>query len=254
MVDVMSELELQIVVGSTRPGRAADRFLPWLRDRAERHGRFSVRWLDLREWDLPFFQETTADMLAGRFTTPTVHRWNEVVAGGDAYLYVFPEYNHSVPAVLKNAFDYALGARLRNKPAGFVAYSGGPIAGARAVEHMVGITVEREMAPLRNAVLLGRVGQAFAEDSGLPVDPGTEHALAILLDDLAWWGRALKAARAAGELPPPRQRPVLPPPGPIRARPGAAGPRQGPAANGPAPEPAPEAEDVQAGGSGVSPG
>jgi NAD(P)H-dependent FMN reductase len=210
-------LELQIVVGSTRPGRAADRFVPWLVDRAERHGRFSVRLLDLRDWDLPFFQEPTEKMVAGRFSTPTVERWNEVVAAGEAYLFVFPEYNHSVPAVLKNAFDHALGARLRNKPAGFVAYSGGPVGGARAVEHMVGITLEREMAPLRNAVLLGQVGQRFDED-GLPLDPGTEHALAILLDDLAWWGEALRRARAAGELPPPRQRPMQPSPGPLRRR------------------------------------
>jgi len=215
-----SPLELQIIVGSTRPGRAADRFLPWLVDRAERHGRFAVRLLDLRDWDLPFFQEPSEGMVAGRFSTPMVERWNEVIAAGDAYLFVFPEYNHSVPAVLKNAFDYALGARLRNKPAGFVAYSGGPIGGARAVEHMVGITVEREMAPLRNAVLLGQVGRVFAEADGLPADPGTEHALGILLDDLAWWGGALRRARAAGELPPPRRRPVRSSPGPIRPRQG----------------------------------
>jgi NAD(P)H-dependent FMN reductase len=211
-------LQLQIVVGSVRPGRAADRFLPWLLDRAERHGAFSVRLLDLRDWDLPFFQEPTESMAAGRFSTPTVERWNDVIARGEAYLFIFPEYNHSVPAVLKNAFDYALGTRLRHKPAGFVAYSGGPIAGARAVEHMVGITVEREMAPLRNAVLLGQVGRGFDAD-GLPVDPMTEHALAILLDDLAWWAGALRRARAAGELPPARQRPVQPSPGPIRKRP-----------------------------------
>jgi NAD(P)H-dependent FMN reductase len=211
-------LELQIVVGSTRPGRAADRFLPWLVDRAERHGRFTVRLLDLRDWDLPLFQEAPEDLVAGRFSTPTVERWNEIIAAGDAYLFVFPEYNHSVPAVLKNAFDYALGARLRNKPAGFVGYSGGPIGGARAVEHMVGITVEREMAPLRNAVLLGGVGRGF-DAEGLPLDPMTEHALAILLDDLAWWGEALRHARTAGELPPPRQRPVQPSPGPLLARP-----------------------------------
>lgn len=118
------------------------------------------------------------------------------------------------PGVLKNAFDSALGTRLRNKPAG-LSYSGGPIAGARAVEHMVGITVEREMAPLRNAVLIGQIGRAFDPD-GLPVDPMTDHARAILLDDLAWWGDALRSARAAGELPPPRQRPVHASPGPVR--------------------------------------
>jgi NAD(P)H-dependent FMN reductase len=213
-------LELQIVVGSTRPGRAAEVFLPWLVDRAERHGRFSVRLLDLRDWDLPMFAEPTETLMAGRFTTPTVQRWNDVVAAADAYLFVFPEYNHSVPGVLKNAVDHAFGARMRNKPAGFVGYSGGPIGGARAVEHMVGIAVEREMAPLRNAVLLGQVGRAFGDD-GLPVDPGTEAALAILLDDLAWWGEALRAARAAGELPPPRQRPVRPSPGALRGNDGA---------------------------------
>jgi NAD(P)H-dependent FMN reductase len=199
--DAPRPLELQIVVGSTRPGRAAEVFLPWLVDRAERHGRFAVRLLDLRAWDLPMFAEPTEGLVAGRFTTPTVERWNETLAAGDAYLFVFPEYNHSVPGVLKNAVDHALGARLRNKPAGFVSYSGGPIGGARAVEHMVGITVEREMAPLRNAVLLGQVGRGFG-DGGLPVDPMTDHALGILLDDLAWWGTALQRARSQGTLSP----------------------------------------------------
>src|SRR5438552_18603236 len=142
-----SPLELQSLVGSPRPGRAADRFLPWLVDRAERHGRFAVRLLDLRDWDLPFFQEPSEGMVAGRFSTPMVERWNEVIAAGDAYLFVFPEYNHSVPAVLKNAFDYALGARLRNKPAGFVAYSGGPIGGARAGGPVVRSAGEAGVAP-----------------------------------------------------------------------------------------------------------
>jgi NAD(P)H-dependent FMN reductase len=215
-------LQLEIVVGSIRPGRAADLFLPWLVDRAERHGRFAVRLLDLRDWPLPMFAEPPETLAQGRFTTPLVQEWNDVMAAGEAFLWVFPEYNHSVPAVLKNAFDHSLGARLRNKPAGFVSYSGGPIAGARAVEHMVGITVEREMAPLRNAVLLGHVGRAF-DDDGLPADPMTEHALRILLDDLAWWGEALRRARAAGELPPPRQRPILPSPGPLQRRPAQAG-------------------------------
>ena len=209
------KLNLEIIVGSVRPGRAADLFLPWLVDRAERHGRFAVRLLDLRDWDLPMFQESGEMMATGRFSSPVVERWNEEIAAGEAYLFVFPEYNHSIPGVLKNAVDYALGTGLRNKPAGFVAYSGGSIAGARAVEHMVGITVEREMAPLRNAVLLGQVGRAFGGD-GLPADPMTEHALAVLLDDLAWWGGALRRARAAGELPPARSRPVNAPAGPLR--------------------------------------
>jgi NAD(P)H-dependent FMN reductase len=51
-------LELKILVGSTRPGRAADLVLPWLIDRSAMHGAFAVDVLDLRDWPLPMFGET----------------------------------------------------------------------------------------------------------------------------------------------------------------------------------------------------
>jgi NAD(P)H-dependent FMN reductase len=198
-------IRLAIIVGSTREGRATDRFLPWLVERAQGHGAFSVQVLDLRDWDLPLFQETAATIRAG-YSTSTVRRWNEEVAAADAYLFVTPEYNHSVPGVLKNAIDNVVASQaFRNKPAGTVAYSGGIIGGARAVEHLASIAVEAEMAPLRNAVLLAHVGRAFDAD-GRPVDPGTDFALTVLLDDLAWWGDALRHARRAGELPPANRR------------------------------------------------
>ncbi|MBI4207719.1 MAG: NAD(P)H-dependent oxidoreductase, partial [Betaproteobacteria bacterium] len=137
-------------------------------------------------------------------------RWNDEVAAADAYLLVTPEYNHSVPGVLKNAIDNVFASRgFRNKPMGFIGYSAGIIGGARAVEHLAAIAIEAEAAPLRNTVLLAQVRQAFDED-GWPVNPATDAALAILLDDLAWWGDALRRARAAGELPPASRRRITP--------------------------------------------
>jgi len=202
-------IRLAIIVGSTREGRACDRFLPWLADRARNHGAFSVRVLDLRYWNLPMFQETTATIRAG-YSTPEVRRWNEEVAAGDAYLFVTPEYNHSVPGVLKNAIDSVIASNgFRNKPAGFVGYSAGIVGGARAVEHLAAVAIEAELVPLRNSVLLAQVGRAFGED-GWPVNPATDAALAILLDDLAWWGGALRQARSGGELPPAGRRRAVP--------------------------------------------
>jgi NAD(P)H-dependent FMN reductase len=203
-------MRLAVIVGSTRKGRATDRFLPWLVERAERHGAFSVEVLDLRDWDLPMFQETMATISSG-YSTASVRRWNEEVGAADAYLFVTPEYNHSVPGVLKNAIDNVVASHgFRNKPAGFVGYSGGIIGGARAVEHLAAIAIEAELAPLRNAVLLAQVGKAFDAD-GRPVDPVTDFALSVLLDDLAWWGDALRQARRAGELPPANRRRATPP-------------------------------------------
>ena len=88
----------------------------------------------------------------------------------------------------------------RNKPAAFVGYSIGIAAGTRAVEHLALVAIEVELVPLRNTVLIPKVQQAFA--NGEPVNPETEVALSILLDDLAWWASVLKQARAGGQLPP----------------------------------------------------
>jgi NAD(P)H-dependent FMN reductase len=202
-------LELKIVVGSTRPGRAADLVLPWLADRSAAHGAFAVEVLDLRDWPLPMFGETQETVIGGErggYSDPIVQRWNRTIASGDTYLFLTPEYNHSVPAVLKNAIDSVFGSfGFRNKAAGFVGYSAGPVGGARAVEHLAHIAIEAELVPLRNAVLIARVHRAYEAD-GRPHDRGTEARLAVLLDDLAWWGEALRSARDAGELPPPHER------------------------------------------------
>ncbi len=197
--------KLQIIVGSTRPTRAADLILPWVVDRAKQHEAFDVEVLDLRDWPLPMFQEhfgTIGDMADPTFSDPIVKAWNTKIAEGDAYLVITPEYNHSVPGVLKNAFDSIfITHALRNKPITAVSYSGGVAAGVRAIEHLAHIAVECEMAPIRSTVIIPGVQGAFDED-GSPKDPMTEIALEVALDDLAWWSYALEVARAEGELVP----------------------------------------------------
>jgi NAD(P)H-dependent FMN reductase len=197
--------KLQIIVGSTRPTRAADRVFPWVVERAQRHGAFEVEVLDLRVWQLPFFQEhigTLGDLSDPTYSDPTVRAWNKKLAEGDAYLIVTAEYNHSVPGQLKNAIDSVfVSFALRNKPVGFVGYSGGIAAGTRAVEHLALIMIEAEAVPLRNTVLIPFVTSAFGED-GVPANPATGVALSITLDDLEWWSKILSRARAEGELPP----------------------------------------------------
>jgi NAD(P)H-dependent FMN reductase len=197
--------KLQIIVGSTRPTRAAERVFPWVAEQAIRSGSFDVEVVDLRDWNLPFFQEhmgTIGDFSDPTYSQPVVKAWNDKVSEGDAFLIITSEYNHSVPGELKNAIDNVfVSFALRNKPVAFVGYSGGIAAGTRAIEHLALIAVEAEAVPLRNSVLIPHVATAFTED-GQPADPATSGALAIVLDDLAWWANALAAARANGELPP----------------------------------------------------
>lgn len=92
------------IIGSTRPGRAADWVVPWITTMSREHGAFDVEVLDLQDWQLPLFGETLAtvgDPKNPAFSQPVVKQWNSKIAEGDAYLFVTPEYNHSIPGVLK---------------------------------------------------------------------------------------------------------------------------------------------------------
>ena len=204
-------LKLQIVVGSTREGRHADAVLRWLLPLARAHNAFEIEVLDLRDWPLPFFQEVVAkmgDLSNPTYSTATVQRWNAKIKEADAYLILTPEYNHSIPAVLKNAIDSVFFSyAFRHKPVAFAAYSLGATGGVRAVEHLSQIMIETEAVPVRFPTLVPLVGAAFNAE-GQPNNSILNVGANVMLDDLAWLGDALKTARAAGE----------PPPGAIRLR------------------------------------
>ena len=201
--------KLLIIVGSTRPERAADLVVPWVTSRALAHQGFETEVADLRDWALPIFAEhpgTIGDMNDPTYSDPIVLAWNRKVKQADAYIVITPEYNHSVPPGLKNAIDTVwLSYGFRNKPVAAVGYSSSIGAGIRAIEHLAQVFIETEAVPLRNAVVIPFVRDAFGAD-GQPVNPETDIRLQVMLDDLAWWSSALEKARADGELTPGVQR------------------------------------------------
>ena len=196
--------KLQIIIGSTRPTRAADKVTPWVIERAMANAAFETEGLDLRDWPLPMFAEhfgTVGDFNDPTYSFPIVKQWNQKIKEADAYLVITPEYNHSVPGVLKNAIDSVwVSFAFRNKPVVAVGYSGGIAGGVRAIEHLAQIAIEAELVPLRTSVVIPQVFEAFDEKGARP--PVTDISLRTALDDLAWWSVAMEHARAAGKLPP----------------------------------------------------
>src|SRR5271154_3088074 len=149
--------------------------------------------VDLRDHPLPFFDE-----IASNAWVPTKNaegvRWQKKVGHYDGYIFVTAEYNHGVPAVLKNALDFAY-PEWNKKPAAFVGY--GAIGAARAIEQLRLITIELQMAPTRSAVHLAGGDFMAALREGKPISEfGYLKPTAVaLLDELAWWAKALKTAR-----------------------------------------------------------
>ena len=170
-------MKLQVIVGSTRPTRAADVIVPWVTRQAAVHDGFETEVLDLRDWPLPMFGEhlgSIGDPQDPAYSEEVVRRWNRKIAEADAYLVITPEYNHSLPGVLKNAIDSVfVSFAFRNKPMAMIGYSGGIGGGIRALEHLSQVAIEQEAAPLRSTVILPYVERAFDAD-GQPTDPMTD--------------------------------------------------------------------------------
>ncbi|HEX2733308.1 MAG TPA: NAD(P)H-dependent oxidoreductase [Polyangiaceae bacterium] len=198
-------LKVKLIVGSTRVGRNADKVLEWLVPQIRAQAGIDLEVLDLREWPLPFFQETLAtigNIQSPTYSDPLVTRWNQTIAEADAFVLLTPEYNHSFSAVLKNAIDsvfFSYG--FRHKPVGFVGYSSGVAAGVRAVEQLNQVMLEAEAVPLRTQVLLPFIAAAF-DATGKPTNPAFAVGLQVMLEDLIWLGNVLAKARAAGAPPP----------------------------------------------------
>ncbi len=184
--------KIHVILGSTREGRLCEPVAHWFAGIAATRDDLDVEAVDLREWDLPFLSTPVPPAMAPP-SDPLVRRWAEKVGEADGYVLVTPEYNHGYPAALKNALDLVFHPWQR-KPVSFVGY-GGPGGGMRAVEQLRQVVVELEMAPLRHQVAIPRAYMAFDDDGELRDDWHTRDA-EKLLDELAWWARALRAARA----------------------------------------------------------
>lgn len=186
-------LKLKVILGSTREGRFSEIPGGWIVSEAGKRSDVSVELLDLRDYPMPFFEEPiTPSSKKEPYKNKVVARWTKKIAEADAFVIIAPEYNHGYPAVLKNALDYVY-QEWNNKPVAFVTY--GSVMGARSVEQLRLVAIELQMAPIRNAVHLPWDSVvAGRKDPATAFTAYTERAK-VLLDQLAWWGKALKTAR-----------------------------------------------------------
>jgi NAD(P)H-dependent FMN reductase len=178
-------LAVLVVIGSTREGRVGPVPARWIAARAAARPDLDVTIVDLLKADLP------AVMPAGPH--PAVTAWAEQVGVADAVIVVTPEYNHSFPASLKAAIDL-VGPEWRATPVALVSY-GGLSGGLRASEHLRQVFAELHATTVRDTISF-HGGRACFDEHGEPHDrAGTDAAATVLLDQLTWWGLALREAR-----------------------------------------------------------
>ena len=190
----MARPHLQVIAASTRPSRQGIAVARWVEDRARRHDGFSVELVDLREVDLPLLDEPHHPRL-GRYEHDHTIRWSRTVSRADAFVLVFPEYNHSFPATLKNALD-CLSAEWADKAVGLVSY-GGVSAGTRAAAALKPVLGALRMTPVVEAATIPFFAQFIDETGTFTGNPELEAGATAMLDELVRVDRALAVLRAA---------------------------------------------------------
>lgn len=169
-----------VFLGSVRGVRIGEQVANWVMEAgAERDAEY--RLLDLAEFDVPHLVAEVVPGAANKqYDDPAVTAWSRAVDACDGFVFVTPEYNHSVPGTMKNAFDSLFG-EWTGKPVAFVGY--GADGGVRAVEHWRQIVANLSMTGIRNQVALHIFGEDV-EDGDFAPREHKQEALARVLADV----------------------------------------------------------------------
>ena len=114
-------LQILVILGSVREGRVAEPVGNWVMGQGEGVAELALELVDLREWNLPPYPFPKPPAMGG-YTDPLQIAWAEKIGGADGYLLIAPEYNHGIPAPLKNALDFVY-AEWGRKPVGCLLYT-----------------------------------------------------------------------------------------------------------------------------------
>jgi NAD(P)H-dependent FMN reductase len=185
-------VNIAVILGSTRPGRIGEAVAQWVHTIAGRRSDATFELVDVKDFNLPLLDEPIPPSL-GRYSQPHTKRWAAKIAEFDGFVFVTAEYNHGIPAALKNAIDF-LYREWNHKAAGFVSY--GNAGGARAVEQLRLVMAEVKIADVRSQVALS----IFTDFENYTVfKPGDRREAEVnrVLDEVIAWSAALQPLRAS---------------------------------------------------------
>jgi len=180
-------LTVPVLVGSVRRGRQSIKAARFASDRLERAGAVAPL-LDLADINLPIMEER----LGKRDDPPAgLVEFSQSIRDADAVVVVSPEYNGSMPGVLKNALDYLYGEWYR-KPVGIVTVSGGGFGGVQVHNHLQLLFLRLKALPVAG-MAVSQIARSFSE-SGEPTSDRYVKSFMDFIDTLTWYARAINSA------------------------------------------------------------
>ncbi|MCL2489401.1 MAG: NAD(P)H-dependent oxidoreductase [Propionibacteriaceae bacterium] len=185
----MSKQQVGVIVGSLRQGSFSKAVAQYVATQLSEA--FDVFFIDIS--DLPIYNQ---DLDAGDATPAAWTRFRADVAPLDAVLFVTPEYNRSMPGVLKNALDVGsrpYGASVwAGKPGAVISVSPGAIGAFGANHHLRQVATFLDIALMQQPeAYVGNIVNALSD--GVLTDEGVQGFLTTFAQAFTQWVRRLSA-------------------------------------------------------------
>jgi NAD(P)H-dependent FMN reductase len=177
-------LNIPVVLGTTRKGRASVHAATLLADLLNRRAGVASRVIDIASVPL------AVDDAGEAIKTPA---FASAMAQADGLVIVAPEYNHSFPGLLKHALDSCLSEYI-HKAVGLVGVSSGPFAGIRVIQGLLPVMRELGLVTIFWDINIGQVGKVFADDGRL-LDEAFVRRSDRFIRELLWMSKTLRYAR-----------------------------------------------------------
>jgi chromate reductase len=138
------------------------------------------------------------DDIRARGYPPEVAQLRAKIAAADALLFVTPEYNYSLPGVLKNAIDWASRPPeqpFNDKPVAVMGASQGLSGGGRAQFHLRQVLIYLNAHFINKPEVMITEAQKRFDSAGNLTDETTKDLIRELVQSLASWTRRLRAGQ-----------------------------------------------------------
>ncbi len=187
-------MKIAIIHGSNRSNRQGINVVKFVVNKLNERGH-NTFLVDSKEYTLPFLDKMHKEYPVGK-APKTMEKIHQILKKADGFVIVSAEYNHSIPAVLKNILDH-FQQEYYFKPSAIVSYSAGPFGGLRVAMHLRAVLAELGMSSIPSIFPVSAVQDSFDKD-GNAIDKNYNQRVIRFIDEFEWYLSAYKKQRNNG--------------------------------------------------------
>jgi len=187
-------MKIAVIYGSNRSDRQGIKAAKFIVNKLKERN-LETTLIDTKEYELPFLDKMHKEFPKGK-APEIMEKIHNILVDADGFVIVSAEYNHSIPAVLKNLLDH-FQTEYYFKPSAIVSYSAGPFGGMRVAMHLRAILAELGMPSISSIFSISDIYNSI-DKQGEAVDENYNKWIVRFIDEFEWYVSAFKTQRKVG--------------------------------------------------------